>query len=74
MIKSTIEKQLISFCKGARLITKKELKHFIRADGKVGDDTIVEYLHGAGFVRTGKGGTKHYFISDIAERMCEMSE
>lgn len=73
MIKSTIEKQLISFCKGARLITKK-LKHFIRADGKVGDDTIAQYLRGASFVSTGKGGTKHYYVSDIAERMCELSE
>ena len=74
MIKSAIEKQLTSYCNGAGLITREELKHFIRGDGKVSDHTISHYTQGAGFVRTGQGGTKRYFISDIGERMCEMSE
>ena len=74
MIRSAIEKQLISYCNGARLITREELKHFIRGDGKVSDHTISKYTQGVDFVRTGQGGTKRYFISDVARRICEMSE
>lgn len=74
MIKSTIEKQLISFCNGARLITREELKHFIRGDGKVSDHTLSQYTQDVDFIRTGQGGTKRYFISEVARRMCEMSE
>ena len=74
MIKSAIEKQLVSYCHGARLITKEELKHFIRGDGKVSDHTLSHYTKDVDFIRTGQGGTKRYFISEIARRMCEMSE
>lgn len=74
MIRSAIEKQLISYCNGARLITREELKHFIRGDGKVSDHTISKYTQDVDFVRTGQGGTKRYFISEVARRICEMSE
>ncbi len=74
MDRKTIERQLIDHCHGARMITVKELRTFIRPDGKIGDDALGYYLQGVEFIRTGRGGTKNYFIPDVARRMNEIAE
>lgn len=70
MDRQSIERQLISYCEGARMITADELKGFLRPGGKIGNHAIAYYLQGVGFVRTGKGGVKNYFIPDwrVGER------
>lgn len=74
MDRQSIERQLVNYAKGARMITKDELKGFIRPDGKIGDDAISYFLKDVGYIRTGKGGVKNYFIPDIARRINEIGE
>ena len=71
MDRQSIERQLISYCEGARMITADELKGFLRPGGKIGNHAIAYYLQG---VRTGKGGVKNYFIPDVAKRLNEIGE
>ena len=74
MDRQSIERQLISYCEGARMITADELKGFLRPGGKIGNHTIAYYLQGVGFVRTGKEKKKNYFIPDVAKRLNEIGE
>lgn len=72
-----IEGQLISHCNGARMITREELKTFIKTDGKVSEHTLAEYLKGVSFIRLeggGRGGTRRYFIKELAQRMNELTD